>query len=695
MTATVTTAASAAGLLVQVTGVIDDSFHLGEVADQRQRCIVFDLSGIERVTSYGVREWMRALDDVDADYYCFVRVSPAIICQFNLVAGFGRRGEVVSLYAPYACTSCGEVSKRLFDLRQLSATALGTLPSIPCERCGEIAEFDDVEHLYFDYVSRANPPRPPAHASALIDGKSAVSHRFRAEKLVVDSLTILRLWGTVDRSAYFRRLADGLQGTVAFDLGGVTELGAEGIAGLGEVAARPDLDVYIARVPSELLGAIAAGLFHPGAPCRARLVTVWADWRCGGCGRVEPRDFEVDPGARETTAPCERCPSLLSFDAAAVLALLESIPCAPAPMELLRVLANRGTTTSTPRPLLLDKYQVERRIGRGGMGEVFLARHIGPAAFRKLVVLKRIRRDLLDSPEIVESFLQEASIGAKLSHRNIVQIFDFARVEGEYLMAMEHVVGLDLEESLKLSRANAVVWPISICCTIASELCAGLQAAHGYRDEQGVPVPVIHRDVSPSNILLGSDGSVKLTDFGVARIRGRASTTEPGTFKGKQEYAAPEQVLGASGPDPRLDIYSAGVVLYECLTLCNYRPAALRLARREKTAPARLLAQRPDAPPELERVVDRALALRPEDRYPSAQELRDDLERIMRDRNEHAGSETIGAWVVHLGQFKTQSGASGSDGIATTGSGRLESATSDIRTVPGFSPPPATEVEQK
>jgi serine/threonine-protein kinase len=315
------------------------------------------------------------------------------------------------------------------------------------------------------------------------------------------------------------------------------------------------------------------------------------------------------------------------------------------------------------RELLLGKYRIVRQIGQGGMGELYLARHLGPATFEKLVVLKRIRPDRLDDPRIVEGFLTEARIAAQLSHRNLVQIFDLERHLDEYIITMEHVVGVDLANALRASSSANLQWPVAICCRVISDLCSGLHAAHTHKDPKGLPRPVIHRDVSPANILIAEDGTVKLTDFGVAKVLGGSRETEPGVFKGKHTYAAPEQLFGNSEPTPQTDIYAAGVVLFEMLTHHRYTLARATSAKgRPDLELARL---RPDAPPNLKTILARVLSMEPERRHESAQELRDSLEVLL--RRESASADDLARWMSQLETPQT-SALSGADETITTGS---------------------------
>lgn len=195
-------------------------------------------------------------------------------------------------------------------------------------------------------------------------------------------------------------------------------------------------------------------------------------------------------------------------------------------------------------------YELGKRLGAGGMGEVFLARR---ASDGQPVVIKRILPGLAAQPGFVERFLHEVRVLARLSAPNVVRVFDFGEVDGRWFLAMEHVDGVDLSTTLKQGPL-----PLAITCRVALEATAALIAAHGARDASGRSTPVVHRDVSPHNLLLGADGTVKLIDFGVASLTGQGETG------GKLAYAAPEQLL-EDETSPASDQYSLGVVLWECL----------------------------------------------------------------------------------------------------------------------------------
>ncbi len=274
-------------------------------------------------------------------------------------------------------------------------------------------------------------------------------------------------------------------------------------------------------------------------------------------------------------------------------------------------------------PKTFGRYEVLRALGSGGMGEIYLARQRGIAGVDRLVVLKTILPHLAREPGFIERFLDEMRLSMLLTHGNIVQVYDVGEEGGRYYMAMEWVDGLDLREILaRLDRAGRPM-PEEVAVYVLVEVAKGLAYAHARCDPSGRPLAIVHRDVSPANILVANDGQVKVTDFGVAVATARLSFSVPGTLHGKVAYMSPEQVTGAD-LDGRSDQFSLGVVAYEML--CGERPfdgdsdvAILEQVRRCEPRPLWEAAPWLDAA--LARVVMRALARDPSDRFPTMEDF--------------------------------------------------------------------------
>jgi serine/threonine-protein kinase len=270
-------------------------------------------------------------------------------------------------------------------------------------------------------------------------------------------------------------------------------------------------------------------------------------------------------------------------------------------------------------------YHVLEKIAQGGMAEIFLARHRSVEGFQRQVVIKRILREFSANAEFVASFLNEAKLSAQLSHSNIVRIYDLGRSEGCYFIAMEYVRGFDLHAILAAQRKLKAQLPLPVVLTIMSDLCAGLGYAHAATDLDGRRLGLVHRDVTPSNVLVALDGQAKILDFGIAKATATGEhKTKTGTIKGKYSYLAPEQVLGHP-VDHRADIFAAGVTLYELFTNRNpYRgPNEYEtLMRVVKADSPSLVALRPTVPMAFDAIVRKALAKEPNARFQSCEELR-------------------------------------------------------------------------
>jgi serine/threonine protein kinase len=274
----------------------------------------------------------------------------------------------------------------------------------------------------------------------------------------------------------------------------------------------------------------------------------------------------------------------------------------------------------------LGKYEIQRFIAEGGMGELYVARATGIEGFQKTVALKRILSRFATREQHVRMFLDEAKVAATLHHPNIVSVFDIGDEAGVLFFSMEYVHGTDARALLEAARVRDQRVPLDAALEIAIGVTAGLHHAH--------QAGIVHRDVSPSNILLAHDGGVKVTDFGVAKVSERTTETRPGMLKGKVSYMSPEQCRDEA-LDRRSDIFAIGIVLYELTTGEKPFPGTSDFAimehivRRDAALPSTIVA---DYPPELEAIVMRALSRDLDARHASAQDLQRDLRQLARDR---------------------------------------------------------------
>lgn len=279
---------------------------------------------------------------------------------------------------------------------------------------------------------------------------------------------------------------------------------------------------------------------------------------------------------------------------------------------------------------LIGRYEIFRRLGAGGMGEVFLARDSSVEGLNRQIVVKRIYPHLRDNEHYRRLFVHEAKIAATLVHPNIVQVLELGEDSGELFIAMELVSGCDLAMLLRELHRRGERLSSAVVGVIAFDVLEALDFAHGQRDERGQPRIVVHQDVSPQNILLSRLGYAKLCDFGVARVRRGTGSTTHGAIRGKYAYMAPEQLAGGL-VDPRTDLYALGVVLYECLsgaTLFGDQPMTQLLESQRGPVPP-LHQRAPDQDAELCSAVERAIQPAPDQRYPSAADFMAALEPVL------------------------------------------------------------------
>jgi serine/threonine protein kinase len=281
-------------------------------------------------------------------------------------------------------------------------------------------------------------------------------------------------------------------------------------------------------------------------------------------------------------------------------------------------------------PQSFGKYQLLKKLATGGMAEVWLARQAGIEGFQKNVVVKRILPHLAEDREFVDMFLNEARIAAQFTHPNIAQIYELGEANGTFYIAMEYIHGEDLGRVMRKawSAQQWIAQPLAL--RIVAAACEGLHYAHTRTDAQGRPMKVVHRDISPQNILISFDGSVKLVDFGIAKAADQATMTKSGAIKGKFAYMAPEQAAGKP-LDARADLFAIGLVLYELLT--GVRPlkreselGTLQAALECKIEPPSKVA---DMPADLDPVVMAALAKSADDRYRDARQFQVALEDVL------------------------------------------------------------------
>jgi serine/threonine protein kinase len=284
---------------------------------------------------------------------------------------------------------------------------------------------------------------------------------------------------------------------------------------------------------------------------------------------------------------------------------------------------------TTPRQF--GKYVLIRKLAEGGMAEIFLAKQTGAEGFERDVVIKCMLDHFTKYPDFIAMFLDEARLAARLHHPNIVQITDLGVADNRHFICMEYLAGEDLDAVIAAAHYRGEGLPIPIAARIMLSVLEGLEFAHGYQ-EQGRLVGLVHRDISPSNIFVTYQGTVKVLDFGIAKASSRMTQTQPGLLKGKWGYMSPEQARGEP-IDARSDLFSVGVSFHELLTARRVferdNEIGVLLALMDQPIPPPSQ-RRADIPPTLDRIVMKALERRPQDRYASAAEMRADLEEFLR-----------------------------------------------------------------
>lgn len=295
-------------------------------------------------------------------------------------------------------------------------------------------------------------------------------------------------------------------------------------------------------------------------------------------------------------------------------------------------------------------YRISRNLSEGGMGSVYEAVQDGADGFQKRVALKLIKPDYAEQETFLQNFIGEAKLVADLIHPNITQIYQFGKIPGGYFMAMEIVDGLDLQQFMEVHEARHKKIPVEMAVLIASRVARGLAYAHRKTDKDGVLLGLVHRDISPRNILLSFEGEVKITDFGIAKARGFLADGEGEWLGGKAPYMAPEQARGES-TNSRCDIYSLGVVLSEMLTNTNIFAA-------ERTEVTFQRIQEMDIPdfskmeshitPELNKILHTMLARNRDERYADAEKLLYELEHYIYKGGYGPTSETLARYIKEL-----------------------------------------------
>ncbi len=336
--------------------------------------------------------------------------------------------------------------------------------------------------------------------------------------------------------------------------------------------------------------------------------------------------------------------------------------------------------STRPPPRMVGRYALYGELARGGMATVHFGRLLGPVGFSRTVAIKRLHPQYASDAEFVAMFLDEARLAARIQHPNVVSTIDVVALEGELMLVMEYVQGESLSRLLSSVRARNERVPWRVVAAVANGILAGLHAAHEAKNERGEPLGIVHRDMSPQNVLVGADGGIRVFDFGIAKAAGRASDTRQGLFKGKLAYAAPEQLAG-SEIDRRVDVYAASVVLWEIVTgrrmfKADNELLLYAMVKEGRIDPPSVHAS--DLPAGLEAIILRGLANDPQHRFGSAREMAMALEELF----PHASAREVAEWVAHVARDALKTRARRVEEIETTNIDLLlDSGVRDLETL--------------
>jgi len=658
--------------LVSVSGLVDERFlGFGDIG--AVKICVINVSGMTRMTSFGVRQWLKAMDALPksiTDLY-LLGCPTFFVDQLNMVLNFGGPSKILTVVAPHTCPSCGVESGELIDVFADRANlAKGGLPEKECARCGGKLEFDETPESYFAFMTKyAASSIQPAAAQLLAShglytsSDSATEKPPRIIKLVHGSVTYFRIIGTIGSMFRARPFLVGAEGEVVIDLAEVDRFDSGGqkewrrlLKSLaGQVPAVTLVDVtesFLASAGDTLAVArniaVASVLVPYGCiECgRTSHESVWASWPlqfgahvCTTCGGSTGNKLSA-----ETLVPLQKASTSIPPASAKVIGQREEILSRALIDANVAQAGENATAAVAADDTILGKYKIVRRLSAGGMAEVFLAKQVGIGGFEKLVALKRIQRQLLETrQQAIELFLNEAKIAGRLTHPNIVQVLDVGEVQGALYLAMEYVHGKDLRNVIRKLQQNRAIMPLGEALYVVREVAQALHHAYWSTDMTGQRLSVVHRDVSPQNVILSYDGTVKLLDFGVAisAVTERAETM----IVGKWLYMSPETTMNDQ-IDHRSDLFSLGVILY--LLCSGYMPFTGRepkeIVKKIRAGQYKPLREIVPVPERLAILVGRLLSPNPDDRPQRGQEVAAELTDIARQY----GIESSGPSIANI-----------------------------------------------
>ncbi len=647
-------------------GQLDESLDAAVFDPGGAKHLALDVERLSHITSFGVREWIRALKQVrqKLDGLYFVRASPRMTDQFNMVMGFDAGGSLLSFRAYYDCEGCGEESECSFDT-QLDREAFDNLTAPPrqCRVCGRDAVLDDDPSVLFEYVrtTRAQPP-PPEVLAVMRDAESWLDEvpgvRLMTRSNVIESTTVYRFSGIIDKSLPVRRLAENTGGPVQLALGRVSNVDPGGVerwkALVSDLAAHNK--VTLTTVPPVIL---RRAVEDRGFLAGVGVATVVLPMRCNDCRLTTWVQLPAAGGEPRVRVrqPCKLCSKpmshvcppndLLAFEQA--LADRPAEPMAISPGAVKPAASHKPPPPAAPKAPTEgfdQKYEPLCRIGQGGMADVFLVRMHGAMGFKRLVVIKKVRKDFLTDDRMLRLFLDEARAAARVEHNNVVRVHDLGRADETFYMVMDFVHGRSLVEVQRELKRHKATVPAAIAATIAADVCAGLARAH-MPDSMGHIL--VHRDVTPNNIMVSFDGVVRLCDFGLAGYHHfEKDPLRRNHILGNVPFIAPEIYLGEPAV-PQSDLWGVGLTLYVMLT--GQHPFQRDSVDKTALSIVNDKVSRPwgKIPRKLFAIIDRSLAKKVGARYANAAEMERDLRAVI---PKLGGSADISAWIRQLFQHQ-------------------------------------------
>jgi serine/threonine protein kinase len=578
--------------LVSVGGLVDEHFAGFGTIPGSIKSLVLNVAGMTRMTSFGVRQWLKAFEALPksiANIY-LLGCPTFFVDQLNMVLNFGGSSQVLTVLAPFTCPACGTEAAETIDvLADRGILVKGQVPDKVCTRCGGKLEFDETPESYFSFIAKyaatsimAEPAQVLASHGLYSAIDVAAEKPPKILKLVRGAVTYFRIGGVIGSSFRARPFLVGAEGEVVIDLAEV-----ERFDPLGLREWRRLLKSLATQVPALTLVDVTESLLTEAGDSfriarNIAVASVLVPYRCVDCERPAPRSESligvtwplelgeaVCPTCGGTTraevrehayTPLVNAPTNVPTASTKLIAQRTEILSRALTDANVAKAGQAATPVIGAEGAILGKYQIVRPLSAGGMAEVFVAKQVGIGGFEKPVALKRIQRQLLETRHLaIDMFLNEAKIAGRLMHPNIVQVLDVGEVGGALYLAMEFVRGKDLRDILKKLRATRAIVPLGDALYVVREVAQALHYAYWSTDMEGNQLNVVHRDVSPHNVILSYDGAVKLLDFGVAM----SSVTEQSEkmIVGKWQYMSPESTMNQT-IDHRSDLFSLGVVLY-------------------------------------------------------------------------------------------------------------------------------------